>query len=197
MQNLEIENLLLTDIRGNMKIQQLGTSQSFEAKQRFITPKSYENIKTLLTKMNAETEIETRYYTFTSTITKSLKSDKAEFIDGRMFFTKKPEKQQMKKETLFTIGKNELVINNKNGEIIDYHKSFFSSWKKIIKNIEKYTDFFLKNYDNQELVKKRKVSIEGFTLDGWNVLENAKKTLKIQRLLKKTEPHLKNNKDKF
>ena len=171
-----------------MKVQQIAPAQAFEAKQRYISQTAKDNIKELLTKMNAETEIEIRYYTFTSTITKSLadKEGKSKLIDGRMLFQRIREKKQMVKQTMLDIGKTQLVIDNKTGEIIDYAKSFFTSWGRILKKVDKFTKFFLDNYDNPDKVKKERLSIEGLTQRGADVIECAKRQREIVRLSGKT-----------
>lgn len=109
-------------------------STNFESKRRIITSKMKDDIKYLLTKMNLEVLESGNENYFRATVTKGLKyKDKAELIDGRMFLGRVPHEKQMQKETLFTMGKTKLVIDNETGEIIDYKKPFFSRWSKIKK----------------------------------------------------------------
>ncbi len=148
-------------------------STSFQGKtRRFVTPEVKEGIRELLTKMNSETDYKTNKYVFKSEFTKSLKyGDKAEFIDGRLYLTKFPKSEQMQKETLFTIGKTQLVIDNKTGEIIKFVKPFFTTWKKIMKNVDEYVNLFKQNYDNSNVITKKRLSMQGFTEEGQMLLK--------------------------
>ena len=68
-----------------------------------------------------------------------------------------------------------MVINNDTGEIIDYYKPFFTTWKSIMKKIDKYVQFFKENFDNRELVKERKLTTSGFTEEGYKKFQELKK----------------------
>ena len=79
----------------------------------------------------------------------------AELIDGRDNYNKLSEAKEMFGTTFLTIGKMELLINNKSGEIIAYSKPFLKTWNNILKNIRStlldfnscyYTTFVKKNY---------------------------------------------------
>ncbi len=143
-------------------------STNFESKQRFITPDMHENIKLLLNKMNESSTYNSNGYYFRANIFKeiSTKNHKVKFRDGRMFLENKINQKEIDGETLFTIGRTELVISNKTGEIIDYYKPLFSTWKNIIKNIGKYLEFFKNNFDNMELVEHKSLPIQGLTEKG-------------------------------
>ena len=110
-----------------MKVQQ--TTQTQFAGKHYLNPNQMKGIKNLLTRMNAETVTNRTETWFSSTITKELsyKKNKIRFIDGRMIFDKVADNEQMQRETLFTLGKTELVINNKTGEIIDWEKPLLMS----------------------------------------------------------------------
>ncbi len=150
-----------------MKIQQTN---------HFLNTNQLKSIETLLSKMNGETVSKKNDTWFSSTITKELscKKDKVRFIDGRMIFDKVPQEKQMQRETLFTIKNTELVINNKTGEIVDWHKPFFTSWGKIMKNVDKYLKFFEEHFNDTNTVKKKKITMEGFTKKGMEILEKLK-----------------------
>ncbi len=153
-----------------MKIQ--AVNKQVHAKKRSLNPNQMDTVRTLLTQMNQETEVKRNEYTFNSTVTKSLQyKDKATFIDGRMIFEKVPAEKQMTKETLFTIGKTQLVIDNKTGQIIDYYKPFLTRWSKIISNIDKYLKIFKENFNNPNIVKKKKITMEGFTQAGYEIMQ--------------------------
>lgn len=84
----------------------------------------------------------------------------------------------MTKETLFTIGKTELVIDNKTGQIIDYYKPFLTRWGKIMKKIDKYLGIFKENFNNPDIVKKKRISIQGFTQAGVEIMQKIYKNIK-------------------
>ena len=117
-----------------MKIYPMQQNLSFESrKQRFINSESHKQLGQILNKMDDETVYNCNDYSFKSTRTKRLSlvnhTGNVELIDSRTKIGKIPTENQMQGETLLTIGKTELVIDNKTGEIIDYHKPFFTCWK--------------------------------------------------------------------
>ena len=133
------------------------------------------DVKTLLTRMNSEA----KYYTidnlfFSSTVTKKLCIGKdIEFIDDRGLRRPVSKNNQMVKQTLFTIGKTELVIDNKTGEILDYNKPFFKSWKNIMKQISHYLKIFKENYENPDIVEVVDLSVNGMTSHGFSLYKKA------------------------
>ena len=143
-------------------------SNSFEAKRRFITPEMKTNMQYLLETMNDKMTYNTNGDCFKVTIYKALVNDKGnvKFQDGRIYFGDKLKRKELKGEALFTIGKTELVIDNKSGEIIDYYKPFYKTWKGIMKNIGKYLEFFKNNLNDEKLVKQKQISMQGFTEQG-------------------------------
>lgn len=161
-----------------MQIQKIQSS-SFNGKQRFITHAMQDNINILMDKMNEGTEYHSDGLNFVTTIFKeiSTKDKKVRFQDGRIYFGDKLKRKSLKKEALLTIGKTELVIDNKTGEIIDYYKPFFTTWKSIMKKIEKYLNFFRENFDNSEVVEQRKLTVSGFTKKGFERFEKLKAKL--------------------
>ncbi len=157
-----------------MKVQQ--TTQTQFAGKHYLNPNQMKGIKNLLTRMNAETVTNRTETWFSSTITKELsyKKNKIRFIDGRMIFDKVADNEQMQRETLFTLGKTELVINNKTGEIIDWEKPLLTGWNRIMKKIDNSLKTLNEQYDNSAVVKKKKISFEGFTKKGIEILEKLK-----------------------
>lgn len=165
-----------------MKVQQVQLNLNFEAKQkRFIDTDSQYYLEKLLRKMDEETVYKSNEYHFESSRVKRLtlcdtknSTDKAELVDGRRFLGKIPEKNQLDGNTCLTIGKTELVINNRNGEIIDYYKPFFKPWKKVIKQAGETIKAFINLYHTPEMVMKYRFGVEGFTKKGFEALEKLK-----------------------
>ena len=165
-----------------MKVQPITKQLTFEQKQRFVDTQTRDQLKCVLTKMNNET---TKYnineYIFETTVTKRLISTKnqlgktLELTDDRKFKQKKPPIKQLTSNTLLTIGKTELVICNETGEIIDYYKPFFTTWKNIMKRISESISIFDKNFDNPNVVQKKKMRITEFTEKGAKILLKGKK----------------------
>lgn len=152
-----------------MQISSVSSSTAFTG-GKFITPEMHSNIEYLLTRMNAETKENSNIYRHCSSFVKSLKyQDKAKFTDGRMIFSKVEPDKQMVKESFLSFNNTELVINNKNGEIIDYHKPALSSWKKVLKTAEKYLNALKNNYDDATLVTKERLKYKELTPEGKKV----------------------------
>lgn len=143
-------------------------SSSFEARQKFITPEMKANMQYLLEYMNEKTKYSSNGNCFKTTIYKALINDKGnvKFQDGRMYLGDKLKRKELKGEALLTIGKTELVIDNKTGEIIDYYKPFYKTWKGIMKKIGKYLEFFKNNLNDEKLVIQKKITMQGFTEQG-------------------------------
>lgn len=158
-----------------MKIQQIQPNTSFEAKQRFLNKNQMADVKTLLTKMNSEAVCyKSDDIFFSSTIAKKLCIGKdVEFIDDRGLRKPVSEDKQMVKQTLFTIGKTELVIDNESGEILDYNKPFFKTWKSIMNQISHYLKMLKENYENPDVVKVVDISINGMTEYGYSLYKKA------------------------
>jgi len=158
-----------------MQVQRI-QSNKFEAKQRFVSQELKNDMKYLIDKMNEETTYNNNGNCFKTTIFKEIcdRKEKASFQDGRMYLGFKFDKKDLKGDILFTMGKTELVIDNQSGEIKDYYKPFFTSWSSIMKKMSKYVNFFKENFDNENLVKHRKLSVPGFTKKGWENFEKMK-----------------------
>lgn len=163
-----------------MKVQQIQPNINFESnKRRYIGSESHQQLEQILTKMNSETIYKSNDYSFESTRTKRLvlmnnTAKKAELIDTRSKLDKIPTENQMQGNTLLTIGKTELVIDNKSGEIIDYYKPFFTCWKNVLKKIQTTLGALNSSYNNSNIVKKHKLTVEGFTKKGFEVLSKIK-----------------------
>ena len=141
-----------------MKVQPIQQNINFEAKRRFIDLESKEQLTQILRKMDKEIEYKEDAHKKTTCL-ELFNHDKcekiAELVDGRDNYNKLSEAKDMFGTTFLTIGKMELSINNKSGEIIAYSKPFLKTWNNILKNIRStlldfnsyyYTTFVKKNY---------------------------------------------------
>ena len=165
-----------------MKVQPIQQNLNFEAKKRrFIDLESKEQLTQILRKMDKETDYKENEYTFAHSKTSRLellnhdKNEKlAELVDGRHNLKKLPEGKDMFGTTSLTIGKVQLAIDNKSGEIKDWYKPFFSSWKGIMRKINDVLVTINATYHNSVQVKKHKFGIEGFTKKGAEMLSKIK-----------------------
>lgn len=143
-----------------------------------IAPSSLENVKTILTKMNAKTKYADNGYVYASNVVDKISiADKAEFIDGRKFISRVPSGFGAQSESRLKIGNTELTIDNESGKIVEYSKSFFKSWNKVFKEIDKYLDMFSKNFDNALIVRQHNHSELGFTAKGVDEVEKVHKNV--------------------
>ena len=152
-----------------MKIQQI-QSQNFKGKQRFLSGSTTKNIHELLNKMNSETRCEYFGDTFESKALGRLRiNNEANFIDRRHLIDKAKNSIQGKSTLMFK--DTELTIDNKSGEILEYKKPLFKSWKKVFKKADEIITFALDNFNNTGVVKKNFLSICGFTTRGVNKIQ--------------------------
>ncbi len=167
-----------------MKIQQVQSNINFEAKKRrFIDLESHEQLVQILRKMDNETSCKINEDYFESTRTTRLelfdhdKNEKlAELVDTRIHIKKLPEGKDMVKKTFLTVGNIELAIDNKSGEIVDWHKPFFSTWKGIMKKINDTLVTINAVYHNPAYVKKHQFGMKGFTKKGYETIQKILKT---------------------
>lgn len=165
-----------------MRVQQVQPYINFEAKKRrYIDLESQEQLTQILRKMDKETEYKENEYSFEhSKITRLElfnhdKNEKiAELVDARKNLKKLPEGKDMFGTTSLTIGKVQLAIDNKSGEILAWWKPFFSTWRGIMKKINDVLITINASYHNSWQVKKHKFGIEGFTKKGAEFIEKIK-----------------------
>ena len=164
-----------------MKVQQIQPNMTFHANKttRCLDYESHELLGKLLETMDKETLYEENENSFESTRTKRLSlydhknREIAELIDSRQNLNQIGSNNQMFGNTCMTIGKVQLVIENKTGKIIDYYKPFLKTWNSIMKNIKStLLDFNNGFYTN--LVQKHRLTIEGFTSKGFEKLKKIK-----------------------
>ena len=125
--------------------------------------------------MNLETVFERDKTTFSSTITNELVNKKNKFIDTRLLLDKVPRDKQKRGSSILKMGKTFLVFDNKTGEITDWHKPHLTPWSWVMKNVDSCLDVFRKKYFDHNIVKKKHVTIEGFSENGFDILESIKR----------------------
>ena len=103
---------------------------------------------------------------YKSSFLKELKVDDFTLIDGRSFLKQVPQNEQWQHQTLIEVGKTQLVINNKDGEIIDNNKSVFISWNKILEKVSNYLKLILENFEKTALIKRIRLNSAGLTEKG-------------------------------
>lgn len=95
-----------------------------------------------------------------------MKVDDFTLIDGRSFLKQVPQNEQLQHQTLIEVGRTQLVINNKDGEIIDNNKSVFISWNKILEKVSNYLKLILENFEKTALIKRIRLNSAGLTEKG-------------------------------
>ena len=80
-------------------------------------------------------------------------------------------------KSMLEMNKTTLVIDNSTGEITDWKKPFLTSWHKIMRKVDQNINFFYDNFYNSSLVKKNRVTLQGFTKKGSELIEQAKRNL--------------------
>lgn len=118
---------------------------AFCSKQRFLTSKMYKDLKTILTKMYADTKY------------------KATLCDDRILINKVPKEEQMHRQSRIKLGKIELTIENKSGEIVSNNKPFYESWLKVMKKLGEALTMFKEHYNDENYITKSVLGIKGFT----------------------------------
>ena len=164
-----------------MKIQQVQTNTTFNANKttKRLDYESYEQLEQILTKMDKETLYKQDEYSFESTRTKRLSlydhknREIAELIDSRQNLVPIKNRNQMFDNTCLTIGKVELVIENKTGKITDYYKPFLKTWNSIMKKIgETLLDF--NNGFYTSMVQKHRYTTKGLYPKGKELAKKLK-----------------------
>ena len=166
-----------------MKVQQVQPNLNFEAKRRYIDIDSLKNLRHILRKMDEDTTYKEQGGTFESTKTTRIeyfdryKEKQAELIDSRGNLKRLDEGRDMYQETILKVGKTQVAIDNRTGEIKSWEKPFFSTWSGVLKKIRYALIDFDVMYHQAARVKKHRFSIEGFTKKGYETLQ---KMLKVK-----------------
>ena len=160
-----------------MKIQKIQPNLNFEAKRRYLDIDSLKNLRRILRKMDEDTVYKEHGGTFESTKTTRIeyldryKEKQAELIDLRGNLKRLDEGRDMYLETILKVGKTQVAIDNRTGEIKSWEKPFFSTWNGIMKKISFALIDFDLWYNQANRVKKHRFSIEGFTKNGYETLQ--------------------------
>jgi len=162
-----------------MKIQQIQPTD-FQGKKRvyaLISDNMRGDIQKLMYNMNHETKYEqcTNGNCFRSYITGALKiKERALFMDKR-FLCAPTEKTYVLdySDCSIEFGRNQLDINSQTGEAF-VRKPFWKSLKQVIKQGHEYIKDGIENFDNAEVVEKRRIGICGVTEKGAKIIEDAK-----------------------
>ena len=107
-------------------------------------------------------------------MTSALKSKDSQFIDTRFLVERVKAEKQMTGRSMLIMDKTTVVIDNSTGEITDWKKPLLTSWHKIMKKVDKNINFFYENFYNSGVVKKKRITLEGFTQKGIEILRQAK-----------------------
>ena len=147
---------------------------SFQGKTRYLSDNAYNNMKSILTKMNHNTGYINGGNVFsTSHLTRlRLCDDSATFYDSRFLLKKVKDNEQMQGKTLISTRNAQVEIDNKSGEVKGLDKPFFSTWTKVIKKVEQTIQKFAENFENSKYVKRGYVSLIGLTKDGETKINN-------------------------
>ena len=147
---------------------------SFQGKTRYLSDNAYNNMKSILTKMNHNTGYINGGNVFsTSHLTRlRLCDDSATFCDSRFLLKEVKDNEQMQGKTLISTRNAQVEIDNKSGEVKGLDKPFFSTWTKVIAKVEQAIQRFAENFENSKYVKRGYVSLIGLTKDGETKINN-------------------------
>ena len=150
-----------------MKVQAIQSNQNFTGRPHFISNEAHKDLATVLVNLNRETVTNIKGNTFYSEIPNTLKIDKnITFYDKRYYMMPAPANKQIVGNSKLIIGRTDLLINNKTGEIVRYKKPFWASWKKVLRKAENALKTFNEELDNPKVVEKQVIKLAGLTKDG-------------------------------
>ena len=150
-----------------MQVQPINCTNDMSfGQKRYLDKQTYGYLKELLPKMNKQAVYVSNDTSYKSSFLKELQVDDFTLIDGRTLLKQVPQEEQLQKETLIEYGKTQLVISNKDGEIIDNNKSIFTSWKNLLDKVGDYIKLIAENFDNTKLVKRTRLNSNGLTKEG-------------------------------
>lgn len=155
-----------------MKIQAIQSNQSFTGNPHFISNNAHKDLATILVNLNRKAVTKFNGDFFHSEIPNTLRmGEKTVFYDKRYYMMPAPSDKQIVGSSELALGKINLLINNRTGEIIRCKKPFLTRWKKVLKKAESALKTFKEELDNSNVVEKQIVKISGMTKDGiksWN-----------------------------
>lgn len=150
-----------------MQVQPINHSNNIIfGQKRYLDSQTYEYLKKLLPRINKQAVYVSNDTNYKSSFLKELHVDDFTLIDGRTLLKQVPQNEQLQKETLIEVGKAQLVINNRNGEIIDEYKPIFESWHSLLNKLSKYLKLISENFENTALVKRTRLNSSGLTEKG-------------------------------
>lgn len=156
-----------------MQIQAINNSNNISLGQkRYLDKQAYEALKDLLPRINKQTVYASNDICYKSSFLNELKVDNFTLIDGRLLLKQVPQSEQLQKETLVEIGKTQLVISNKDGEIIDHNKPVLLPWNRLLKKVSHYIKLISENFENTSLVKRKMLNYNGLTEKGLANMHN-------------------------
>ena len=97
--------------------------------------------------------------------------EKTAFYDKRYYMMPAPSDKQIVGSSELALGKINLLINNRTGEVIKCRKPFLTRWEKVLKKAESALKTFKEELDNSNVVEKQIVKVSGMTKDGIKSLE--------------------------
>lgn len=114
-----------------MKIQAIQSNQSFTGNPHFISNNAHKDLATILVNLNRKAVTKFNGDFFHSEIPNTLKiGEKTTFYDKRYYMMPAPADKQIVGSSELALGKINLLINNRTGEIIRCKKPFLTRWKK-------------------------------------------------------------------
>lgn len=155
-----------------MKIQAIQSNQSFTGNPHFISNNAHKDLATILVNLNRKTVTKFNGDFFHSEIPNTLRmGEKTTFYDKRYYMMPAPADKQIVGSSELALGKINLLINNRTGEVIKCKKPFLTRWKKVLKKAESALKTFKEELDNSNVVEKQIVKVSGMTKDGIKSLE--------------------------
>ncbi len=130
-----------------MEIQKV-SGQTFQ-RRHFISADAQKNLKSLLDKMNKESNYPNKDSFLDAKILSGLKVQNSHFV-----------KELWDDTSIVAINnKTGFYINNETGEVKKFKKPLFSRWKNIIPQGEKIIETADKNFEDKTLVKRRYIKM--------------------------------------
>lgn len=166
-----------------MQVQSINNSNTILfGSKKYLDKQTYGYLKELLPRINKQAVYVSNDTNYKSSFLKELHVDDFTLIDGRTLLKQVPENEQLQKETLIEIGRTQLVINNSNGEIIEYNKPVLTLWSRLLGKVSYYIKLVSENFENTALVKRTRLNSNGLTEKGR--IEKEKLDVEFARLEK-------------
>ena len=141
-------------------------SETTFGQKRYLNKETYGYLRELLPRINKQAVYVSNDTNYKSSFLKALQVDNFTLTDGRTLLRQVPKNEQLQKETLIDYGSSQLVISNKDGEIIECDKPLLTSWNKLLGKVSEYIKLISENFENTELVKRVRLNSSGLTENG-------------------------------